>query len=287
MFLAGADGQTPELRAPSIKGAMRFWWRALNGHLPLEDIKDKDGNLITKGLQSREAEIFGGVGAGQGRSKVLIRLSDVSVNTRSAELVPHKPFMKQEAIIEGEEFEVSLSLTRNLPEFSINHLKSLFELVCILGGFGKRVRRGMGSVHIMSSSSGESLPGLIDLAYIHKLIHQFTPFYTLSRESIDFNYSGRSPKFGYIKQIQIGDAKKEEELLNTISNATHKVKEQNGYAYDPSMGHAFRGRYASPVYVSVIKGSIKPIITTLNIAPDKNEHQASRLIQEDFKKRIL
>jgi len=33
MFLAGADGVTPELRAPSIKGAMRFWWRACNGHL--------------------------------------------------------------------------------------------------------------------------------------------------------------------------------------------------------------------------------------------------------------
>ncbi|OPX29474.1 MAG: type III-B CRISPR module RAMP protein Cmr1 [Candidatus Omnitrophica bacterium 4484_171] len=35
MFLAGADGRTPELRPPSIKGAMRFWWRAMNGHLPL------------------------------------------------------------------------------------------------------------------------------------------------------------------------------------------------------------------------------------------------------------
>ncbi len=28
LFLAGADGQTPELRPPSIKGMMRFWWRA-------------------------------------------------------------------------------------------------------------------------------------------------------------------------------------------------------------------------------------------------------------------
>ncbi len=30
MFLACADGKTPELRPPSIKGLMRFWWRAMN-----------------------------------------------------------------------------------------------------------------------------------------------------------------------------------------------------------------------------------------------------------------
>lgn len=275
MFLAGADGQTPELRAPSIKGAMRFWWRAMNGHLPLEELK------------RQEAEIFGGVGAGQGRSKVIVRVSDLDLNTRTAELVPHKPFMKQQAIHEEEKFEVVLSLTMTLPNFTIKHLKHLFELVCILGGFGKRARRGMGSVYIVESSTGDLTHSKIDLAYIQARISAFSPFYALSGESIDFNYSGRSPKFGYIKQIQIGEAKKDGELLRTISNATHKVKEQNGYAYDPSMGHAFKGRYASPVYVSVIKGSIKPIITTLNIAPDKNEHQASRLIQEDFKKRIL
>ncbi|WP_201721812.1 type III-B CRISPR module RAMP protein Cmr1 [Desulfotomaculum copahuensis] len=29
MFIAGADGLTPEFRAPSLKGAMRFWWRAV------------------------------------------------------------------------------------------------------------------------------------------------------------------------------------------------------------------------------------------------------------------
>jgi CRISPR-associated protein Cmr1 len=61
MFLAGADGQTPELRAPSIKGAMRFWWRAMNGHLEVNDLKQK------------ESKIFGGVGDGQTQSRIIIR----------------------------------------------------------------------------------------------------------------------------------------------------------------------------------------------------------------------
>ena len=65
MFLAGADGTTPELRAPSIKGALRFWWRAMNG--------DKD----LKTLQEEETKIFGGTSGDSGqRSNVLIRVSN-------------------------------------------------------------------------------------------------------------------------------------------------------------------------------------------------------------------
>jgi len=63
MFLAGADGKTPELRPPSIKGALRFWWRALNGHLSLEKLREK------------ETKIFGGSGDRNAqKSNVIIRV---------------------------------------------------------------------------------------------------------------------------------------------------------------------------------------------------------------------
>ena len=58
MFLSGADGATPELRPPSIKGALRFWWRAMNGHLSLPELKRIEG------------EIFGDTGR---RSGIVIR----------------------------------------------------------------------------------------------------------------------------------------------------------------------------------------------------------------------
>jgi CRISPR type III-B/RAMP module RAMP protein Cmr1 len=72
MFLAGADGRTPELRAASIKGAMRFWWRACNGHLGLDD------------LRKQEQAIFGGVGPGDARR------SGVVVRVREGQLVKAK-----------------------------------------------------------------------------------------------------------------------------------------------------------------------------------------------------
>jgi len=66
MFLAGADGKNPEfkLRPPSIKGLMRFWWRAMNGHLSLEELKKKEG------------KIFGASDEGIGRSKFSIRVKE-------------------------------------------------------------------------------------------------------------------------------------------------------------------------------------------------------------------
>ncbi|MBL8470832.1 MAG: hypothetical protein JNM98_03465 [Rhodocyclaceae bacterium] len=57
MFSGGAD-QAGELRLPSIKGALRFWYRAAH-----------------PGFAGEEAKVFGGAGTGQGQSRVLLRLS--------------------------------------------------------------------------------------------------------------------------------------------------------------------------------------------------------------------
>ncbi len=76
MFMGGADPRQSELRAPSIKGAMRFWWRAMNGHLSLNE------------LIKQEAEIFGDSGE-HGRSKIIIRLKDIEIKTERISLTPH------------------------------------------------------------------------------------------------------------------------------------------------------------------------------------------------------
>src|SRR3990172_5820707 len=79
MFMGSADPQECELRPPSIKGAMRFWWRAINGNLGLDE------------LRKREAEIFGGSGEKEAeRSKVIIKLHDIKeINEVKISLTPH------------------------------------------------------------------------------------------------------------------------------------------------------------------------------------------------------
>ena len=62
LFCAGADQQRPEIRPPSIRGAMRFWWRALHGAAVGNDIK---------ALQQQESAVFG---ATEQASKVMVRV---------------------------------------------------------------------------------------------------------------------------------------------------------------------------------------------------------------------
>ncbi|MGC8872690.1 MAG: type III-B CRISPR module RAMP protein Cmr1, partial [Caldimicrobium sp.] len=60
MFMAGADRSNPELRPSEFKGMMRFWWRAIRAESDIEKLKKE------------EAEIFGGTGEKEGKSKVRI-----------------------------------------------------------------------------------------------------------------------------------------------------------------------------------------------------------------------
>lgn len=296
MFLAGADGQTPELRAPSIKGAMRFWWRAMHGHLALENVldsKDKT-NVNTPGLKKLEAEIFGGGGDNAQRSSFTIQVFPKG-NQRQGQydLVPHRS-MRGNALNPGNLFDVKLCLQRgskveNKGGISLEQLKALFLLTCYLGGLGKRSRRGMGSVEIEAINGDNKILESVDLQKIMQWISTFSPFYQISGDRIIFAYSGASPQYGYIREIQLGRPYTDREsLLMKISETTHKTKSEYGVAqYEPSMGYASSGRYASPVFTSVVLGASRPIITTLNLAPGRNANQASLFVQEDFKKRIL
>jgi CRISPR-associated protein Cmr1 len=165
MFLGGADGKSAELRAPSIKGALRFWWRAMNGHLPLKE------------LHEREAEIFGGSGDKQGRSKVIVRVVPVSIKKSSSPLsgkIAENPswyrtdiradvlryltlgtFAMGENHGNHEYFEPSSKFNVAFSFIASNYQKEInlaFHLLSSFGGLGSKSRNGLGSFSILSDN---------------------------------------------------------------------------------------------------------------------------------------
>lgn len=308
MFLAGADGRTPELRPPSIKGAMRFWWRAVNGHLELESTlrKGSKSEETNTGLRDQEALIFGGAGgkADVGRSSFSIQVEEQEVQTGIEKLVPHKGFTA-ECFLPGSTFKIKLAVQqqadgafsvkapvygREEQIFSRDKLIALFQLTSLLGGLGRRVRRGMGSFEVTAAHSSEEVKevGLesADLEGIHALLTHFSRHFSLDKGNgvVQNTYSGRMEKYPWIRQVQIGSS--QSQLLQKISKAAHKLKKKAGLAYEPSLGHANRGRFASPVYVSALTGN-KAVITTLNTIPDRNISLIDLNLQSEFKNRIL
>ena len=67
LFCAGADPNRAELRLPSFKGALRFWWRALAWSRCGGDLE---------GIRRQEDALFGSASGGQ--SRLIMRLAPSS-----------------------------------------------------------------------------------------------------------------------------------------------------------------------------------------------------------------
>ncbi len=165
MFIGGGDSQEPpELRPPSIKGALRFWWRALHwGDCLQHHAGDAQGAL--KQLHSDEAELFGAAAKEERYGQGLCNVKLKNVVTKGIEQSwPHNndagsgflgygldatqtgdPHRK--AIHQGR-FTVCLILKPKITTEQINQLKNSLIIWGLLGGLGSRSRRGFGSVAI-------------------------------------------------------------------------------------------------------------------------------------------
>lgn len=273
MFLAGADGETPELRPSSFKGCMRYWWRAA---VAVADIKD---------LHRREAELFGSSAEGSGRSPVTIKLEG-RLEPGEYRPLPHsdnKQFTLN-GFKPGQTFELILSARKNLELYA-----DILELSLILGGVGKRSRRGFGSV-VDVSRDFRNRAELIDhiLAKLQAVTgsREFRRMKDDRREFIitrDDGVEGRDGnKYPWIKEIFIGQELAQWKMLvERIGQASHDHN-------DPSLGSA-GPRMASPVYVSAVMlgGKIAPVVTTLNpVFPERypvRNSDSDMTKQESFK----
>ncbi|MBD3338447.1 MAG: type III-B CRISPR module RAMP protein Cmr1 [Candidatus Lokiarchaeota archaeon] len=170
MFLAGADGKSVELRPPSIKGAMRFWWRA-----SLWGIEKK--SISHNYLESEEGKIFGTASNNGKKSSFSIRIKFPEVfNPTRAKLKSRKVMclikgkMRPINILEylaygtleyqrgdgnifirdylpaGYNFTIIININENIENYEKiknNLIKSMY-LLSIFGGLGAKTRNGFG-----------------------------------------------------------------------------------------------------------------------------------------------
>ncbi|MCD4674531.1 MAG: type III-B CRISPR module RAMP protein Cmr1 [Desulfobacula sp.] len=268
IFLAGADGVTPELRPPSIKGMMRFWWRAMHGHMTIEKLKED------------EAKIFGSSDEKVGRSKFNIQTSNGRLDIKNFYLLPHRDTRKAygKAISPDQVLNIKLSSHEDISYYS-----RILELSLILGGMGKRSRRGFGSIKILKIDE-KSHNKDIGINKIFDLIN----YVSGGAYKIDDNkivlINLNNQQYPFLKEVVIGYSYESwGELLTTVGVASHKCK-------DKSLGFAGNGsqRLASPIYVSVLKNgdTYLPIISTLNTAFEYGG-TVNPMKQNEFKEMIL
>ena len=256
ILMHGANGNSAELRPASIKGVLRFWWRAIHGNLPLKELKEREG------------EIFGSMDQ---KSSFNIRISKQSLQTENINPLPHKKqrdkgYHKKQAFKANETFNIIFT-GQNL-----NLVSNLFQLSTILGGFGQRSRRGFGSVKIIGSKV------LTSHEEVKTLIKTINPKFSYTHQS-----KKKNEEYPYIRKVKIGKNKNNiDDLLYKISKATSGKCGKHLFQDD---------RLASPIYVSILKfgeNDYRPIITTLNCVSEKYVNFKDMLKrQKAFKEAIL
>ena len=180
-FLGGANHEKEaELRLPSIKGSLRFWWRALN----YAQIAQKKNNGLIASLREKEGKLFGtsDPGKDKGQSSLIMRLNAESqkpLEIKAGEVLSDKPgkvvgigarylgYGVMEAFASKKQGTQAGELTRpclKAPfEFTLQigareqkHLDEILpalKLLGLLGGLGSKSRKGYGSLNLMELKS--------------------------------------------------------------------------------------------------------------------------------------
>lgn len=169
MFIGGAD-QSPSdgIRPPSVKGALRFWWRALNWGRFWND-SNKDEITALKNLHEAEAFLFGTAKDGGKQAAFLLGIESIvtaepwnkNVECGVQYLLGQGLFrfgqgILRDALPSGAELKLKLimkpSISKNKDYF--DQLKDACILMGCLGGLGSRSRKGFGSLAIQSIIDG-------------------------------------------------------------------------------------------------------------------------------------
>ncbi|MCW5203267.1 type III-B CRISPR module RAMP protein Cmr1 [Desulfobulbus sp. US4] len=187
MFMGGAEPADThaELRAPSIKGVLRFWYRAI---FPNQDAQD-------------EARIFGGTDKSAGQAKIILSLSERKINQgekgdkrwaghdckipylgygimdrlptgatfikNGHEREEKKMMTTRQYIRENGTFKLTVLFRPPVTEkdaacysADVEKVKRAFWAMVMFGAFGARSRKGFGSIAADTVNGLDKLPSL-------------------------------------------------------------------------------------------------------------------------------
>lgn len=260
MFISGTDRNAPELRAPSVRGQLRYWLRALLGaHTPrLRDVWDAEGR------------IFGSTGQG---SQVIVRIFPQQFQVAMTPMLPHREGSgnvgRLAAIKSGGRATLQL-VTRpgiSLPS-EANYALMIWSL---LGGMGKRSRRMFGAVQIT--------PGEPNTTWYAKpnspddLAQTITQLLTNSIGNP--SPAPQVPRFPTLHPehswVVVGREGSDDPLDLNVSLFRNLLRNSRFRQYEDTFGFARGGRRASPLHAQVrrIDGVYYPVLTALRSEPSR------------------
>lgn len=159
LFCAGADQRRAELRAPSLKGVLRFWWRALAWSRCNGDLER---------IYTEEAALFGSSDVGRSRVSIRVDLSDVQKSVSGKDLqgtgvrylgygmTERDPRRERRYLPPPLAFTVHVR-AHGLHPGQLVALRRALIALGLFGGVGARSRKGFGSLVLDSLRSEDDV----------------------------------------------------------------------------------------------------------------------------------
>ncbi|GFP41767.1 hypothetical protein HKBW3C_00893 [Candidatus Hakubella thermalkaliphila] len=165
-FIAGQDNRnSSEFRVPSLKGLLRFWWRAFHAYLTTQELFKAESDIFGDTEQRAKVSIIVGSPSCP-RCGHLSNLSasigylgygPISYDSRAKAFRTTRP-----CILAGEDLQIRLQFRSESQEVKRSVYNSLW-LLTHLGGLGARSRRGFGSVQCFAlGSPDDDLPFIVE-----------------------------------------------------------------------------------------------------------------------------
>jgi len=155
MFLEGANQDADDgIRPPSVKGALRFWWRALNwGRFRSAVTSDE---IALKQLHTEECRLFGTAaderGRGQGSFLLQVKHAPFSPSKPDIPNFSGKAYLACMGLGDrltlpvSTDFTIELCFRPRTDNSTKENFHEIFRFLGIIGGLGSRNRRGFGSI---------------------------------------------------------------------------------------------------------------------------------------------
>lgn len=234
MFLGGESQHADEkqFRNASYKGALRFWWRALNWGQAFKDA----GQQTTAALQTlhqREGALFGLASDGkdslQSRVQIRSELKGAALKQPGMALQNVGYLLGQglfhfkdgvtRQYLDGGELTICLNFKPGTNEADIQSVEQAAIALGLLGGLGSRARKGLGSL------------ALVRLARDGQPVREFTTVENMTAfvQSLDFSAPADAPLSAFTKGTRIDVSVKAGKALDALAAIGNELQLYRGY----------------------------------------------------------
>lgn len=232
MFLGGEDQRADQtqFRNASFKGALRFWWRALNWGAALKDAGNQQAAALSL-LHEREGKLFGLASDGENSKQSCVQIhSELRGAVVSKTNLPDHAYLlgmglynyKERMLrdyLQGGNLTIRLKFKTNAKEEDIASVQQSAIALGLFGGLGSRSRKGFGSLALQRIE----IPGNKDLSFTtEENIQNFV-------QGLDFSAPVDAPFSALTRATRIDISTTGSDALKTLEQVGKDLQIYRGY----------------------------------------------------------